>query len=143
MIVATQPSQITGVPTKIPDVMEVGLDGGSVSEQLNFAKEKFGEEFSFADCFEEGGLTDIVAVTKGYGWQGVIRRFGGKLQSHKNSRSEDNMVTWVTSVQVMFVRLLDKVVKQDIIKELNTTREFELLTQKTTQSHQLVGSPLW
>ena len=86
MIVATQPSQITGVPTKVPDVMEVGLDGGSVSEQLNFAKEKFGEEFSFADCFDEGGLTDIVAVTKGYGWQGVIRRFGGKLQSHKNSK---------------------------------------------------------
>ena len=49
------------------------------SEQLNFAKEKLGEEFSFADCFDEGGLTDIVAVTKGYGWQGVIRRFGGKL----------------------------------------------------------------
>ena len=29
MIVATQPSQISGVPTKVPDVMEVGLDGGS------------------------------------------------------------------------------------------------------------------
>ena len=25
-------------------------------------------------------------MTKGYGWQGVIRRFGGKLQSHKNSK---------------------------------------------------------
>ena len=86
IIVATQPSHITGVPTKIPDVMEVGLDGGSVGEQLNFAKEKLGDEFSFADCFEEGGLTDIVAVTKGYGWQGVIKRFGGKLQSHKNSK---------------------------------------------------------
>ena len=86
MIVATQPTQISGVPTKVPDVMEVGLDGGSHAEQLNFAKEKLGEEFSFADCFDEGGLTDIVAVTKGYGWQGVIRRFGGKLQSHKNSK---------------------------------------------------------
>ena len=86
MIVATQPSQISSVPTKIPDVMEIGLDGGTSSEQLNFVKEKLGEEFSFADCFEEGALTDIVAVTKGYGWQGVIRRFGGKLQSHKNSK---------------------------------------------------------
>jgi len=66
--------------------MEMGLTGGSVEDQLNFAKEKLGEEFSFADAFEEGKLTDIVAVTKGYGWQGVIRRFGGKLQSHKNSK---------------------------------------------------------
>ena len=66
--------------------MEMGLDGGDFSEQLQFAKEKFGEEYSFTDSFQEGGLTDIVAVTKGYGWQGVIRRFGGKLQSHKNSK---------------------------------------------------------
>jgi large subunit ribosomal protein L3 len=86
LIVATQPGEVSGVPTKVPDVMEMGLDGGSMSDQLNFAKEQLGEEYSFADSFEEGGLTDIVAVTKGYGWQGVIRRFGGKLQSHKNSK---------------------------------------------------------
>ena len=86
LIVSTQPSQVKAVPSKVPEVMEMGLTGGSVENQLNFAKEKLGEEFSFADAFEEGKLTDIVAVTKGYGWQGVIRRFGGKLQSHKNSK---------------------------------------------------------
>jgi len=86
LIVSTQPSQVKAVPSKVPEVMEMGLTGGSVEDQLNFAKEKLGEEFSFADAFEEGKLTDIVAVTKGYGWQGVIRRFGGKLQSHKNSK---------------------------------------------------------
>ncbi len=86
LIVSTQPNQVKAVPSKVPEVMEMGLTGGSVEDQLNFAKEKLGEEFSFADAFEEGKLTDIVAVTKGYGWQGVIRRFGGKLQSHKNSK---------------------------------------------------------
>ena len=85
-IVATQPAGVTGTPSKVPEVMEVGLTGGSSTDQLQFAKEKLGEEFSFTDCFEEGILTDVVAVTKGYGWQGVIRRFGGKLQSHKNSK---------------------------------------------------------
>ena len=86
LIVATQPSTVSGIPTKVPDVMEMGLDGGDFSEQLQFAKEKLGEEYSFTDSFQEGGLTDIVAVTKGYGWQGVIKRFGGKLLSHKNSK---------------------------------------------------------
>jgi large subunit ribosomal protein L3 len=86
LIVATQPSTVSGIPTKVPDVMEMGLDGGDFSEQLQFAKEKLGEEYSFTDAFQEGGLTDIVAVTKGYGWQGVIKRFGGKLLSHKNSK---------------------------------------------------------
>ena len=86
LIVATQPVGVTGIPTKTPEVMEMGLTGGSPSELLAFAKEQLGEEYSFADTFEEGAMTDIVAVTKGYGWQGVIRRFGGKLQSHKNSK---------------------------------------------------------
>jgi large subunit ribosomal protein L3 len=86
LIVATQPGSVSGLSTKVPDVMEMGLDGGSLIEQLSFAKYKLGDEYSFTDSFTEGGLTDIVAVTKGYGWQGVIKRFGGKLQSHKNSK---------------------------------------------------------
>ena len=86
LIVATQPGNVSGVPTKVPDVMEMGLDGGSIFDKLTFAKEKLGQEYSFADSFTEGELTDIIAVTKGYGWQGVIKRFGGKLQSHKNSK---------------------------------------------------------
>jgi large subunit ribosomal protein L3 len=86
LIVATQPATVGGLSTKVPDVMEMGLDGGTFEDQLQFAKEKLGEEYSFAESFKEGGLTDIIAVTKGYGWQGVIKRFGGKLQSHKNSK---------------------------------------------------------
>ena len=86
LIVATQPHNLASVPTKTPDVMEMGLTGGSMESQLDWASEQLGQEYSFADAFEEGVLTDIVAVTKGYGWQGVIRRFGGKLQSHKNSK---------------------------------------------------------
>jgi large subunit ribosomal protein L3 len=86
LIVSTQPGALSSVPTKVPDVMEMGLTGGSFEDQLNWASEHMGEEYSFADAFEEGTLTDIVAVTKGYGWQGVIKRFGGKLQSHKNSK---------------------------------------------------------
>ena len=86
LIVATQPHTLASVPTKVPDVMEMGLTGGSMEDQLNWANERLGEEYSFADAFEEGTMTDIVAITKGYGWQGVIKRFGGKLQSHKNSK---------------------------------------------------------
>ncbi|RJU91124.1 MAG: 50S ribosomal protein L3 [Candidatus Poseidoniales archaeon] len=86
LIVATQPNNLSSVPTKIPDVMEMGLTGGTADDQLDWASERLGEEYSFTDAFEEGALTDIIAVTKGYGWQGVIKRFGGKLQSHKNSK---------------------------------------------------------
>ncbi len=86
IIAATQPQSITGTPSKTPEVMELGLDGGDSNAKLEWAKENLGNEISISDVFEEGTYVDAVGVTKGYGWQGVIRRFGGKLQSHKNSK---------------------------------------------------------
>jgi len=86
LIAATQPHTITGTPSKTPEVMELGLTGGDFAAQLEYAKENLGTEFSIGEVFEEGVFVDAVGVTKGYGWQGVIKRFGGKLQSHKNSK---------------------------------------------------------
>jgi large subunit ribosomal protein L3 len=86
LIAATQPHTITGTPSKTPEVMELGLTGGDFAAQLEYAKENLGAEFSIGEVFEEGVFVDAVGVTKGYGWQGVIKRFGGKLQSHKNSK---------------------------------------------------------
>ena len=86
VIAATQPHSITGTPSKTPEVMELGLDGGDSAAKIEFAKELLGHELSVSDVFEEGVYVDAVGVTKGYGWQGVIKRFGGKLQSHKNSK---------------------------------------------------------
>ena len=102
--------------------MEVGLTGGSSTDQLQFAEEKLGEEFSFTDCFEEGILTDVVAVTKGYGWQGVIRRFGGKLQSHKNSKKRRQHGNMGDFEQDMLERQSVKVDKQVTTREQSTTR---------------------
>ncbi|MGY8755180.1 MAG: 50S ribosomal protein L3 [Candidatus Poseidoniales archaeon] len=86
VIAATQPHSITGTPSKTPEVMELGLDGGDFGSQLEWAKEHLGQELSVSDVFVEGAFVDAIGVTKGYGWQGVIKRFGGKLQSHKNSK---------------------------------------------------------
>ena len=86
IIAATQPHSITGTPSKTPEVMELGLVGGDSAAKLEWAKENMGQEISINDVFNEGVFVDAIGVTKGYGWQGVIRRFGGKLQSHKNSK---------------------------------------------------------
>ena len=86
IIAATQPHSITGTSSKTPEVMELGLVGGDSAAKLEWAKEHMGQEISINDVFNEGVFVDAIGVTKGYGWQGVIRRFGGKLQSHKNSK---------------------------------------------------------
>ena len=86
LIVATQPSKVSGTPSKTPEVMEMGVAGGNTISQLEWALEQLGDEIDIKSIFENGTFVDVVGVTKGYGWQGVIRRFGGKLLSHKNSK---------------------------------------------------------
>ncbi len=66
------------------DLIEVGVSG-SVEEKLNFIKEKIGKEISVNEVFNEG-LVDIRAVTKGYGTQGPMKRFGIALKSHKSEK---------------------------------------------------------
>ena len=100
IIAATQPHSITGTPSKTPEVMELGLVGGDNSAKLEWAKEHLGQELSINDVFDEGVYVDAIGVTKGYGWQGVIRRFGVNYNLTRTLRSAVNMETWVTLYRV-------------------------------------------
>ena len=86
LIVATNPKSLSSIPSKTPEIMEMGLSGGDLSSQLEWSFEQLGSELEMNSVFEAGSQVDVIGITKGYGWQGVIRRFGGKLQSHKNSK---------------------------------------------------------
>ena len=82
----TQPKMVTGVPKKVPDLMELRIAGGTVDERVEYAKKILGTEVNFTDFVNEGALTDVIAVTKGKGFQGVTKRWGVKLLSHRNSK---------------------------------------------------------
>ena len=60
---------------KKPEIFEIAL-GGSVEEQLKYAKEVLGKEIKISDVFKEGDLVDVVAVTRGKGFEGPVKRFG-------------------------------------------------------------------
>jgi large subunit ribosomal protein L3 len=82
LITSTQPDKVSGLPKKEPDIMEQAI-GGSVTDQLIKAKDVLGKELSIADVFKGGETIDAFAVSKGKGFQGVIKRFGAKLQKRK------------------------------------------------------------
>jgi len=86
VIAHTQPKLVKGVPKKVPDMMELRIGGGTIADRLNFAKGILGNEVKINDFAAEGGFVDVIAVTKGKGFQGVVKRFGVKLLSHKNSK---------------------------------------------------------
>ena len=66
------------------DLIEVGVSG-SKDEKLAFIKENINKEISVVDVFSDG-LVDIRGVTKGYGTQGPVKRFGIALKSHKSEK---------------------------------------------------------
>jgi len=74
----------TSVDKKKPDMVEVALTGSN-EEKLNFIKEKIGKTISVTEVFENG-LVDIHAVTKGYGTQGPVKRFGISYKDHKSEK---------------------------------------------------------
>jgi large subunit ribosomal protein L3 len=82
----TQPKKISGVPKKVPDLMELRIGGGRIEDRIVYAKSILGKEFAVTDFAAEGALVDVIAVTKGKGFQGVTKRWGVKLLSHRNSK---------------------------------------------------------
>lgn len=93
VLVHTIPDKVTGVPTKVPELMEYRIGGGDMKSRIEYARKVMGKEVDVSECLKEGDMVDAVAVTTGYGFQGRIKRFGAKLLSHKNSKRRRNIGT--------------------------------------------------
>lgn len=79
LIISTQP-KLSGIGKKKPEIFEVGVGGKNVKEKLEFVKQLLGKEIKPNDVVKEGELVDIIAITKGKGTAGPVKRFGVKIQ---------------------------------------------------------------
>ncbi len=86
ILVYTQPRLVPSIPKKKPEIMEIRIGGGTIEERIEYAKSLLGKELNVKDVIKEGDMVDVVAVTKGKGFQGHVKRWGVKLLSHKNSK---------------------------------------------------------
>jgi len=84
LLVHTQPWLIK--LKKKPEVMEYAI-GGELKAKFDYAKEKIGKELRASEVLHEGELLDVIAVTKGKGTQGPVKRWGVKVQFHKAQRA--------------------------------------------------------
>ena len=81
-LVHTQPDKVSGLPKKLPEVMEVAI-AGTKDAQLKIVQENIGKEITIDQVFKIGELIDTIAVTKGFGTQGPVKRWGIKLLKRK------------------------------------------------------------
>lgn len=84
---STQPWKVS-VPRIKPDIIEIKVTGGNSKEQFKYVKDLLGQELRIRDCLTEGNLTDTIAVSKGKGFQGAVKKFGIKLMSRKNRKGK-------------------------------------------------------
>jgi len=87
VIAATQP-RLAGVPKKKPDLMEIKVGGGKIEEQFEYVKNILGKTVNVDEVFKEGQFVDVISISKGKGWQGVVKRWGVRILSHKSNKTK-------------------------------------------------------
>ncbi|NWF97191.1 MAG: 50S ribosomal protein L3 [Candidatus Thorarchaeota archaeon] len=87
LLIHTQP-RLAAVPKKKPDIMEYKVGASDVKKAFEYAKSVLGKDLRIAEILNEGMLVDTLAVTKGHGFQGVVRRTGVKVLQHKSRKTK-------------------------------------------------------
>ena len=85
-IVAISPSA-AGLEQKKPYIFEASVSGGDIPKQFAHVKELLGKEIKIDQIFETGASVDVAAITKGKGWQGVLKRWNVKKKQHKSRKT--------------------------------------------------------
>lgn len=94
----------TGLAQKKAHLMEIQLNGGSIADKVSFAQGLFEKPVEVSSVFEQDENIDVIAVTKGHGFEGVTHRWGTKKlprKTHKGLRKVGCIGAWHPS-KVMF-----------------------------------------
>merc|ERR1712168_1597533 len=78
-------------------IMEIQLNGGSIADKVNFAREHFEKEIPVGDVFSMDECIDVIGVTKGHGFKGVTSRWHTKKlprKTHKGLRKVACIGAW-------------------------------------------------
>jgi len=67
-------------------IIEIQINGGDIAAKVAFAKSLFEKKINVSDVFAEGEQVDTIGVGKGFGWEGVIHRYGTKRLQKKTHR---------------------------------------------------------
>ncbi|MCS7145232.1 MAG: 50S ribosomal protein L3 [Nitrososphaerota archaeon] len=84
-MVASYPRE-AGLPQKKAIILSVPVSG-RVEEAFNYVSSRLGQRVSVEEVFKDGGFIDVVGVTRGRGFQGVVGRFGVKILPRKQRKT--------------------------------------------------------
>jgi large subunit ribosomal protein L3e len=78
-------------------IMEIQLNGGTVADKVDFARTHFETQIPVSQVFEQNEMIDVIGVTKGHGFKGVVARWHVKKlprKTHKGLRKVACIGAW-------------------------------------------------
>lgn len=96
-IAHTQHNLMNNIRQKKNNVFEIQINGGSIADKVNFGHGFFEKELRVDQVFGEQELIDVIGVTKGHGYAGVIKRWGVRhlqKKSHRGYRKVGCIGAW-------------------------------------------------
>jgi large subunit ribosomal protein L3e len=78
-------------------IMEIQLNGGTVADKVDWAKQHFERQIPVTNVFSPDEIIDIIGVTKGHGFKGVTSRWHTKKlprKTHKGLRKVACIGAW-------------------------------------------------
>ena len=98
VIAHTQMNLMTNLRQKKNNIFEIQINGGkTVADKVNFGHGFFEKEVRVDQVFADNELVDVIGVTKGKGFSGVIKRWGVRhlqKKSHRGYRKVGCIGAW-------------------------------------------------
>ena len=85
-VIAHTQMKLLNIRQKKNHVMEIQLNGGSVEDKVKFGYDLFEKEVRIDSLFKQNENVDVLGVTKGKGFCGVMKRFGVRHLQKKTHR---------------------------------------------------------
>ena len=70
----------------------MGIGGNDIKSKLEYAKKLLDKEIKINEVMKQGIKVDVHSVTKGKGFQGVVKRHGAQLKAHKAEKKRRGVV---------------------------------------------------
>merc|ERR1711962_1511382 len=85
-IIAHTQMRLLPLRQKKAHLMEVQLNGGSISDKVDWAREKLEQAVPVNTVFSQDEMIDVIGITKGHGYKGVTSRWHTKKLPRKTHR---------------------------------------------------------
>ncbi|EYB81897.1 hypothetical protein Y032_0371g113 [Ancylostoma ceylanicum] len=96
-VVAHTQMKILNRKQKKAHLVEIQINGGTIEEKVNWAKEHLEKQVPVDTVFSQDEMIDTIGVTKGHGFKGVTSRWGTKKlprKTHKGLRKVACIGAW-------------------------------------------------